>query len=285
MATSVWKGHLSFGLVSIPVRLFKAARAEKISFRQLRKVEPQPIHEVKRVDQDPEPEPESEPETYAPVHQVPRTDVVKGFEYEKDHFAVIKNEELKQIEAKTGTEMQILEFVQLAEIDPIYFETSYYMAPDDAGQKAYALLFQTMRDAGSVALAEVAMHRREHVVVVRPGEHGLIAHTMFYANEIRADQEYRADTSQVNAKELQLAKQLVGSLAAPFEPAKYKDKYREKLQAMIDARVQGREIAEEPPARKAAEVVDIMDALRNSLKMAKKPVASVPSKRKRASGS
>lgn len=278
------------------MRLSKAARAEKISFRQLRKVEHQPIHEVKRVETDADSE--DEPETYAPVHQqmvsasptgdnapVPRAEVVKGFEYEKDHFAVIKPEELKQIEAKTGTEMQILEFVQLAEIDPVYFETSYYVSPDKAGEKAYALLFQTMRDAGSVALAEVAMHRREHVVVVRPGEHGLIAHTMFYANEIRADQEYRADTSQVNAKELQLAKQLVGSLAAPFEPAKYKDKYREKLQAMIDARVEGRQVAEAPPTQKAAEVVDIMDALRNSLKMAKKPAASVPSKRKRASGS
>lgn len=306
MATSVWKGHLTFGLVSIPVRLFKAARPEKISFHQLRKSAPPasaPLPEpppppsrpgpiaVPRGAAPPQPPAPSAsasetytrvrqqlvaptPEAEAPEAPVARQEIVKGFEYEKNRYVVIEEEELKKLAPKTGTEMQIMEFVRLPEIDPVFFETSYYMTPEQAGEKPYALLFASMHDTGYVALAEVTMHRREHIVAIRAGEHGLIAHTMFFADEIRGDQEYRTDTKLVNPREMELAKQLVTSLAAPFEPTKYKDKYREKLQAMIDARVAGREVAQTAAAPKAAPVADIMEALKNSLKMIKKPAAS-----------
>ena len=128
-----------------------------------------------------------------------------------------------------------------------------------------------MRETEFVALAEVAMHRKEHVVVLRPGKHGILAHTMFYADEIRGDQEYRADSGLVAARELQMAKLLVESLAASFEPGKYKDKFREKLQAVIDAKLQGRQVAQVSEAHKPAAVVDILQALEKSLQMIRKP--------------
>ena len=318
MATTIWHGHLTFGLVSIPVRLFKAARSEKVRFRQLYKapesasrpapvpppalIEPAGSPAGSRTDRARIVEPPAAPvEEYTRVRQnlvvstapsesasyknlphqasaapltVSRSELVKGFEYEKGRYVVVENEDLKNLTPQTGTEMQIVEFVKLDEIDPVYFETSYYMAPDEAGAKAYALLFEAMRETGFVALAEVAMHRREHVMILRPGRQGLLAHTMFYADEIRSDQEHRADTSVVNAKELQMAKLLVESLAAPFEPTKFKDKFREKLEEMIAAKIAGREVAKVPAARKAAEVVDILQALESSLKMARKPMGS-----------
>ena len=125
--------------------------------------------------------------------------------------------------------MQILEFVKLAEVDPIYFETSYYVAPDRAGERACALLFQALRSSGFVAIAQVAMHRREHVVVIRPGRTGIVLHTMFYETEIRREDEHRSQAAEVSDKELELALLLVNNLAAPFDPSKYRDSYREKL--------------------------------------------------------
>lgn len=312
MATTVWRGHLTFGLVSVPVRLFKAARSEKIRFHQLHKTpaprpaierqpEPPPLPEPRsirsgpvsraalRLEPPPAPAPPVGPE-YTRIRQspfvpppagsvetepqpVPRSELVKGYEYGKDRYVVIEEEDLKKITPQTATEMQILEFVKLEEIDPVYFETSYYMAPDDAGEKPYALLFQAMRETGYVALAEVAMHRREHVMVLRPGARGLLAHTMFYANEIRQDQEHRADTSLVGEKELKMAKLLVESLAAPFESAKYKDKFREKLEAMIAAKLEGKQVASVPEQKKAAPGADILQALERSLQLVRKPVA------------
>ncbi len=184
---------------------------------------------------------------------------------------VIEDEDLKKITPQTTTEMEILEFVKLEEIDPVHFETSYYVAPDEAGEKAYALLFEAMRETQFVALAELAMHRKEHVMVLRPGKHGLLAHTMFYSEEIRQDQEHQAQTSLVVGKELQMAKLLVESLAASFDAGKYKDKYREKLQAVIDAKVQGRPVALTQAASKPAQVVDILQALEKSLQLVRKP--------------
>ena len=208
---------------------------------------------------------------------ITRADLVKGYEYEKNRYVVVENEDLRKITPQTATEMEILEFVKLEEIDPVFFETSYYVAPDEAGEKPYALLFAAMRETRFVALAEVAMHRKEHVVVLRPGKHGILAHTMFYADEIRADQEYRADGGLVAGRELQMAKLLVESLAAPFEPGKYKDNFREKLQAVIDAKVQGRQVAQLSEARKPAAVVDILQALEKSLKMVRKPAGKTES--------
>jgi DNA end-binding protein Ku len=297
MAVTVWKGHLTFGLVSIPVRLVRAARHETVGFHQLYRAGPVPTQtpapprnysredpEDKdsddQIEADPAPTPVTrvqqaafvpEAQTQAPI---PRENLVKGYEYEKNRYVVIEKEDLEKITPKTATEMQILEFVRISEIDPIHFETSYYVTPEQAGEKPYALLFDALRQSGYVALAEFAMRRRQHAVVIRPGATGIIAHTMYYADEIRKIDEFRTDTQLVTAKELDLAVSLIQAMAAPFEPEKFKDTYREKLQELIAAKIEGKEVVAPQAPSKQAPVVDIMDALQKSLAMRRKPVVS-----------
>jgi DNA end-binding protein Ku len=190
---------------------------------------------------------------------------------------------LKAIEAKTTGEMAIQECVALDEIDPVYFETSYYMAPEEAGGKAYGLLYRALGATKLVALAQFGMHSREHIVVIRPGKKGLLAHTMFYAAEVRADQEFKADTHAVSEKELELAKTLVRSLEAPFKPEKYHDTYREKLEAILEDKAKGKhvKVQEGEKPRQPAKVVDIADALRKSLAGLKKPAERQPARKTR----
>jgi DNA end-binding protein Ku len=205
---------------------------------------------------------------------VPRSELVKGYEYEKDRYVVIEDEEIKKMAPNTAKVMEIIEFVKSSEVDPVYFESSYYMAPDDAGEKPYALLFDVLRKSGYVGVAKVAMHNREHIVIFRPGATGLLMHTMYYTHEIRKVEEFRTDTTVVGEKETALAQMLVETLAAPFEPEKYRDSYRDNLQAMIDAKIKGQQVVAPPSAREPAKVVDIMEALKQSLAIAKKPAAS-----------
>jgi DNA end-binding protein Ku len=259
MASTVWKGHLTFGLVSLPVRLYSAARSETVSFNQLHKADNSRVKQV----------------LYCQLEDKPveRTDLVKGFEYEKGRYVVVEDEEVKKVAPKTAKTMEILEFVKTSEVDPIYFESSYYMAPDDAGEKPYALLFEAMRRSEYVALAKVAMHNREHIVILRPSGRGILMHTMYYADEIRRVDEFRTDVSLVKDKELELANTLIESLAGDFKPEKYKDDYRDNLKAMIQAKVDGKEIVETPAPQHLAPVIDILEALKMSL--AKKPARSV----------
>ena len=158
-------------------------------------------------------------------------------------------------------------------MDPIYFETSYYMAPDEAGEKPYALLFDALNKTGYVGVAKIAMHNREHIVILRPGKNGVLMHTMYYSHEIRKVDEFRTDLSLVKEKELALATSLIEALAGEFEPEKYKDNYRENLLQMIEAKKQGQEVVATPEPQQA-KVVDILEALKASLAMAKKPAAS-----------
>ena len=261
MATTVWKGHLTFGLVSFPVKLFTAARSEGISFNQLHKEDHSRIKQVIYCQAEDKP--------------IPRTEIVKGYEYEKDRYVVVEDEEIKKVAPPTAKIMEILEFVKTAEVDPIYFESSYYMAPDEAGEKPYALLYDTLKRTGYVGVAKIAMHNREHIVIFRPGSSGLLMHTMYYSNEVRKVEEFRTDTNLVKDAEVKLAEMLVQSLAAPFEPDKYKDTYRENLQKLIEAKVKGKEVVV-PPPQEPAKVIDIMEALKQSLAIAKKPAAFEP---------
>lgn len=315
MASTVWRGFVTFGLVSVPVRLFRAARAERVSLRRLYQSSGPASHSEAAVeDEDPvddgkgrrkfaatasmatlpsaagaatateyKPQPQLAPLQQVSVRKgtdevVSEGRVVKGFEYEKNRYVALDPEELKSIESKTATEMQIEEFVSLAEVDPVYFETSYYVAPDAAGEKAYALLYRALQKANLVAVSQLAMHGREHVVIVRPGKYGLLAHTMFFASEVRADEEYHAIVSEVKDKELELAQTLIKSLAAPFEPEKYRDTRREKLEEMIAKKVAGQPIAKTEEPKRSAAVVDITDALQRSLAALKKPALSEKAK-------
>jgi len=260
MASTVWKGHLTFGLVSLPVRLYSAARSETVSFNQLHKTDNSRVKQVLYCQLEDKP--------------VPRSDLVKGYEYEKDRYVVIDEEDIKKVAPQTAKTMEILEFVKSGEVDPIFFESSYYLAPDDAGEKAYALLFEALRRTGYVAIAKVAMHNREHAVVLRPGDQGILMHTLYYRDEIRRVEEFRTDKSLVREKELDLAVTLIESLAATFEPEKYTDGYRENLKAMIQAKIHGRQTVEVAAPQHLAPVVDILEALKMSLASAKKPAQS-----------
>jgi DNA end-binding protein Ku len=256
MATSVWKGHLTFGLVSLPVKLFTAARSETLSFNQLHK------HDNSRIKQVIYCQAEDKP--------IPRDEIVKGYEYEKGKYVVVEDEEIRKVAPKTAKVMEILEFVKAGDVDPVYLESSYYMAPDEGGEKPYALLFEALKDTKYYAVAKIAMHNREHIVVVRPGERGMILHTMYYEDEVRRTEEFRTDTTKVTEREMNLAKMLVESLAAEFEPGKYHDTYRTNLRTMIEAKVEGHKVVETPEPH-IAPVIDIMEALKKSLEARKPP--------------
>ena len=259
MASTVWKGHLTFGLVSFPIKLYSAARSETISFNQLHKADGSRVKQVLFCAAEDKP--------------IPRSEIVKGFEYEKDRYVVIEDEEVKKVAPQTAKVMEILEFVKADQVDPIYYETSYYLAPDEAGEKPYALLFEALRKTGFMGVAKIAMHNREHIVLLRPGKNGVLLHTMYYSHEIRKVDEFRTDLNLVKEKELALATSLVEALAGEFEPDKYKDTYRDNLLKMIEDKKQGHEVVATPEPQQA-KVVDILEALKASLAMAKKPAAS-----------
>ncbi len=259
MATTVWKGHLTFGLISMPVRMFAAARGERISFNQLHKK----CHS--RLKQP----------LFCPVcnRNVERSEIVKGYEYEKDQYVLFSEEELDKIEPASARVMEILEFVKLSEMDPLYFDSSYYVSPEDAGVKAYQLLMKAMEQSGYGAIAKLTMHQREHIVIVRPGTKGMTLHTMFYSNEIRAAESVPTDKVEVKDQEKKLAQQLIESLAAPFEPQKYRDEYQENLRAMIAAKLKGQQVTEVAQPH-LAPVIDLMEALKKSLAEKQAPAAA-----------
>src|SRR5215467_5710622 len=256
MAASVWKGHLTFGLVSFPVRLFSAARAVTVSFNQLHEKDHSRIKQM----------------IYCQAEDKPieRSEIGKGYEYEKDHYVGVEDEDIKKVAPNTAKVMEIQEFVKADDVDAIYLESSYYMAPDEGGEKPYALLFEAMRQSHYYAVAKIAMHNREHVVILRPGGKGILLHTMYYVDEIRQVDEFRTNTDLVKPKELELAKHLIDSLADNFEPQKYHDTYRDNLMKMIEAKIEGRKVVETPAAH-VAPVIDIMEALKKSLAEKKKP--------------
>ena len=259
MATSIWKGHLTFGLVSFPVRLFTAARSESISFNQLHKEDGSRIKQVIYCQAEDKP--------------IPRSEIVKGYEYEKGKYVVVDDEDIKKVAPKTAKVMEIQEFVKADDVDPVFLESSYYMAPDEGGEKPYSLLFAALKETRYFGIAKIAMHNREHVVILRPGEKGMVLHTMYYADEVRRSEEFRTDASSLKDKELALAKMLVESLAGEFEPEKYHDNYRDNLRKMIDDKIEGHKVVETPEPH-IAPVIDIMEALKKSLEMRKPPTVA-----------
>ena len=251
MASTVWKGYITFGLITIPVRLFAAARGERVSFHQ--------IHSVcgTRIKQ----------QIFCPHCEriVERSELVKGYEAEKEQYVIVTDEEVKSVAPASSDNMEILEFVKAEGIDPIYFDASYFMVPEDAGKKAYHLLLETMRKSGYSAVAKVTMHQREYTVVVRPNPHGLMLHTMFYPEEVREVPEFgRNDNVTVKPQEVALAEKLVEGLAADFDPSKYHDEYQERLKQLIEAKREGQTVEAAAPKRRAP-VIDLMQALQKSL--------------------
>lgn len=269
MAASAWKGFINFGLVSIPVRLYPAARKETIRLHQIhakchtRLRRPLFCPSCNRI--------------------VERSEVVKGYEYAKGQYAIVDPEEVRKIAPPSSKSMEIMEFVALKDVDPLYFDASYFVAPEESGQKPYRLLLRGMEETGRAAIAKVAMHEREYLVMLRARPKSLALHTMYFENEIRYASEYNdSGSAKLKAQEVNLAKQLIESLEASFEPAKYRDEYQERLGKLLEAKQHGKEIVAESKPR-LAPVVDMMEALKRSLAArSKKPVRAVKLKTKGA---
>jgi DNA end-binding protein Ku len=207
---------------------------------------------------------------------VRREDLMRGYEVAPGRYVSLPEEELRRLRLATSAAIEIVRSVRLAEIDPVFFETSYYVVPEPAGERAYALLVTALRDTGYVALATLAMRGREHVVVIRPGRKGLLAHTMYYVDEVRGHDEYQVDVTHTNPKELELAKTFVQAIAGAFDPEEFKDAYREGLQNLITEKMTRNEVSAagqkaEVVSMPATSVIDIMEALRRSLELRRPP--------------
>lgn len=251
MPATVWKGYLSFGLVSFPIRLFAAARPEPVHFHLLHKKDLSRVREVMFCAKEDKP--------------LDRSEIVKGYEYEKDRYVVVDPEDLEKIAPPTATVMEILQFVRMEEIDPIYLETSYYVSPEEAVSRPYSLLREAMQQTHYDALAKVAMHGREHIVILRPAEQGLVLHTMYFADELHAANRPEVPKSaKFDKKEIDLAKKLIDTLAGPFKPEQYHDEYKKNVEELIEKKRKGQKVT---PIRqpKTTPVVDLMQALQQSL--------------------
>ncbi|OLC30584.1 MAG: Ku protein [Armatimonadetes bacterium 13_1_40CM_64_14] len=249
----IWKGHLTFGLVTIPVKLYTATESKDIRFRLLHRSCMTPIQNKR----------------YCPHHEqiVDWNDVVRGYEYAKDKFIAMADDELDSVPLETAGTVAVTSFADLHEIDPIFYEKSYYLAPDEGGQKAYRLLHDTLGEITKVAVGKVVIKEKEHLVAVRPYDGTLVMSTLYYADEVRAvgDIPELPVQAKVHPNEKKMAMQLIEGLIAAFKPADYRDDYREALQKVIAAKVDGETVA--VPTRKPEKVVDLMEALRRSLQM------------------
>jgi DNA end-binding protein Ku len=250
---AVWTGAITFGLLSIPIRLYPAARSERI-----------PLHQIHRVCHTRLRQP-----LYCPTCKriVDRNEVIRGYETEDGQYILIENDELKKIAPRSARNMEILGFVKQSQIDPIYFDASYIALPDKDNQKPYVLLLKALEDTDRVGIAKLAMHLREYTVFIRPRNHGLTVHTMYFANEIRSVAGYGKIGSEIKLRpqEIKLAEQLVESLAEDFDPRKYHDTYEENLKALIEAKNKGATVTQEPPPKRAP-VIDMMEALKRSVR-------------------
>jgi len=250
---SMGSGTISFGLVSIPVRMYTAAGSAGISFNQL--------HEKcgSRIKQ----------QILCPSCNVvvERSGIVKGYEFAKDQYVRFTEEELKQLEQENSKLIEIEEFVPLDKVDPIYFEKTYYLGPDEGGDKAYRLLADAMTKTNRVALAKFVMRGKENLVLIRPAQGGLMLHGMFFADEVRDFGEIdKGDDAKLKPGELDLAGRLISELSNDkFQPEKYHDEYRGRVLEIVNMKVEGREITTIAPQAQRAQVIDLMDALKQSL--------------------
>jgi DNA end-binding protein Ku len=213
---------------------------------------------------------------------VERSEVIRGYEHDDSQYVLVEDEELKKITPRSGRVMEIVAFVKAEQIDPIYFASSYFALPENDSEKAYAWLLKALEDKNRVAIATVTMHQREYTVFIRPREHGLTVHTMFFDNEIRRVEGYGKIDENIHLKpqEIKLAEQLVETLSEDFEPSKYHDTFQQNLKALIESKQKGRTFVEEPkPGR--APVIDMMEALKRSVRQSEAANKNKPNRTRR----
>jgi DNA end-binding protein Ku len=266
-AHSIGSANISFGLVSIPIKMFTAASAGGVSFNQ---IHPKCGGRIKQ-------------QQICPTcnEVVERSALVKGYEFSKDQYVQFTDDELKALEGEASRMIDIAEFVPLEQVDPIYFEKTYYLGPDKGGEKAYRLLADTMKGSSRVALAKYVMRGKENLVLIRAANNGLMLHTMYFADEIRDFSEVdKGENAKVKPGEMELAQRLVNELASEkFKPEQYTDEYRTRVMEAVESKVEGKQVTSLAPQAQRAQVIDLMDALKQSLgKRGPADGASAPAK-------
>ena len=264
MPRPIWRGAISFGMVSIPIKLYGATESKDVSFNLLHK---ECLNRIKQ-------------QRYCPNDEkvIDWGDVVRGYEYAKDQYVVMEESDFEKVPVNSTHTIEITSFVGLSEVDPQYYERSYYLEPEEVGKKPYVLLRRALEESGRVAVAKISIRQKEQLCLLRPQETMLLMHTMFYPDEIRARDELAIPEEEVTIadRELQMAHSLVDMLTAEFDPTQYKDDYREALLGLIEQKVNGQAITAPPPAQ--GKVVDLMAALRASIEEAQKEKGGRPTK-------
>jgi DNA end-binding protein Ku len=257
MPRAIWSGAISFGLVNVPIKLFTATSQKDVRFHQLHDKDGARIQQKRVCSKDGE--------------EVPLEHIVKGYEVSRDRYVMVTPEELESLDPKASRTVDIQEFVDLDEIDPVYFDSTYYMVPDKGAAKAYALLLEAMRKSKKVAIARVVLRQKQHLVALRPLNNALSMETMLYADEVVGTDSLEGlpEDVEVTDRELKMAQQLIDSLADEFRPERYRDDYRERVLKMIERKAEGQEIVAAEEEEEQPPVVDLMAALEASLAAAK----------------
>jgi DNA end-binding protein Ku len=261
VARAIWSGVISFGLVSVPVRMYTATESKELKFHFLDKRDMAPIG-------------------YDKVNKetgksVPADEIVRGFEVDKGRFVELTDEDIDRLDVELTHSIDICDFVSMDAIDPLYFRKAYYLLPQEGAEKPYRLLVRALEETGRAAIAKVVIRNKEHLAAIRPVNDTLVLETMYYADEIRQPEE--APKPQVRGPEVEMAKTLIENLAAKWEPEKYHDRYRTELLDLLQKKAEGEPLPE-PKAEEGGEVVDLMEALRQSVEATKKQRA--PARRK-----
>src|SRR3954464_5037278 len=250
---AIWKGSISFGLVYIPIAVYPATREEKLSFRQLRATDLSPIRykKVAEVDQ----------------KEVTADQIVKGFEYERGRYIIMKEEDFAKVRIESTHSIDITDFVDLTQVDPKFFYKPYFLEPQKGGEKAYALLHKALAGTGKIGIAKVVISNREYLASVKPDGLFLVLDLMHFASEILTPEELKnGSATAITDKELKMAQSLVESMSTPWEPEKYRDEYRTAVMEMIEQKAQHKEVAKKPaPAMRTTNVVDLVKVLQESL--------------------
>src|SRR5213082_715127 len=255
MARAIWKGSISFGLVNIPIALYPATRREELKFRLLRKSDLSPVNYKRVAEKD--------------GKEIPWDEIVKGYEYEKGKYVVLKNEDFQRVDLEATQTVDIQDFVDQEEIDPMFFYKPYYLEPQKGGNKAYTLLRDALKNSNKVGIAKVVIKTRQYLAGVKPEDGTLVLELMHFADEL-ADPEklHVPKKTEVGKREMNMAKSLVDSMSAKWNPEKYKDDYREALMEVIEEKVEsgGKEIEEKPKkAPKPTKEIDLVKVLQQSL--------------------
>jgi DNA end-binding protein Ku len=273
MARAIWKGSISFGLVNIPIGLYPATRREELKFRLLRKTDLSPVNYKRVAEKD--------------GKEVSWDQIVKGYEYEKGKYVVLREEDFQRVDLEATQTVDIQDFVELDEIDPMYFYKPYYLEPQKGGDKAYALLRDALKDSKKVGVAKVVIKTRQYLAGVKPEDDALVLELMHFADELADPAKLDVPKKvEVGKRELHMAKSLIDSMSSKWNPEKYKDDYREALMEVIEEKVEagGKEIEEKPKkAPKPTKVIDLVSVLQKSLEQTgrkKKTTAKSLGKRK-----